>query len=465
MKTVIANLKLYFPSRYFWMAYTCCIIMIMMMYGIMVQYKKDQTIFAGILMNLPFLAGFLATIVQISVFNKPVSFCLPGHRQNAKKVLLIISIIASMIFAFISAILLFGNQWPTMIALFFFINLIFFLIGVELTLITKKVLIIVWFVIFAPSLYIRPYEVLGGIIIEHPFILVGIGLLSCILVWLKLNFSQIHRNICAVPQMPIGGLWNREKLEKYNQYRIAVHKGKIKGEIKPSIEKYFLNKMNKYKYYSIGRYIWGNLYKYYGPQISNIQPLSILFIFGLIFTFGYARESSIFALFMLVLMSTVFVQLPIYSTMLVSDGRKERFYSSIGLSIAYTIYIFLFCISIITIIHIAKPLMPDITLSERTYKFYALSYTFNLLPLIIVPLVLSLKLFFHKKLFLLFMAVILIYMSFVAFIIVMEKILNIKVREIPSIVINPASVIASIVMLWAIFLAVLRRVCFKRSLI
>ena len=68
---------------------------------------------------------------------------------------------------------------------------------------------------FVPSFYIRPYEILGGLIMNHPFILISIGLLTCIVTWLNLNFSDIHRKACTIPELPIDSMWNREKIEKY----------------------------------------------------------------------------------------------------------------------------------------------------------------------------------------------------------------------------------------------------------
>lgn len=465
MKTIIANLKLYIPNRYFWLAYLFCLSILGIMIGAVANNKKDEVIMIGLFMNLPLWVGFLAALLQIDIFSKPVSFCLPGHRQSVKKVLLIVSVIASVILAFIAAMHIFGNQWDTMIVPLFFLNFIFLLLAIELTLFTKKILILFWFMMFSPSFYIRPYQILGELIIMHPLILIGIGLLCSISIWLKLNFSDIHRKLCANQELSIADMWNREKINKYNQSRLDSQQTKVKGEIKPSVERFFLNKMESYKYFGMGRYIWGNLYKNYGFMFSNIKLGSILFIYGIIFLFCYAWQSSIFSLFMVVLMLTAFSQLPVHSTMIISGGRKERYYGAISLSIAHTLFVFLFCFGIIVLTNIAEPLMPNIDYSGRTYTFHGINYAANLMPIILVPFVFAFKLFFHKRLSLMVIAIAVIYALFVVFLIAIEKIFNINVKEIPSMIINPTFVISFIILLWAIFLAVLRRVCFKRSLV
>lgn len=466
MKTVIANLKLYLPNRYFWTVHVYSLVIFFIILGAISTHKNDEQIITGVFINLPIFLGFLAGLMQIDIFNKPVSFCLPGHRQVVKQVILIITVIASLILAYIAAVFIFGNRWSSMVIPLFFVNIIFFLLGAWLTFFTRNALILIWFIIFGPSFYIRPYEILGGLIIQHPIVFISIGMLCCILIWLSLNISDIHRKFCAVPQMPIGGLWNREKLEKYQQFKLASKKGKIKVEIKPSVERYFLNKMNSYKYFNMGRYIWGNLYKTFGPLISNFHPLSVLIIFAMLFAFCYSRQTSSFALFMYVLMLSALIQLPVHSTLLISDGRKEKFYSALGLSISYTLFILLISTIMIILTNVAEPFMPDYDYSGHTYSFHAISYTANLLPIIIVPLVLTFKLFFYKRLSLLFITIAGMYGLFIAFFIILDKLLNFRSpHEFLSIIVNPVSVVFFIFLLWVIFMAVLRRVCFKRSLV
>ena len=467
MKTVIANLKLYLPNRQFLMAYLYFSIIICFSIGIVVDQKDKKELVVGIFMNLPFFAGFLTSLLQIEVFSKPFSFCLPGHKRYAKEMLVIISIIASFVLMCIAAILIYSNQWSFKVISLFFMNLIFFFLGAELILISKSALAFIWVIMFMPTFYNRPYEILGGLIIQHPFIIISIGSLCCILIWFKLNFSGIHRKLCAVPQMPFAGLWNKERLEKYNQFKLASKKGKIRGEIKPWVERFFLNKMNSYRYYGMGRYIWGNLYKTFGPSISLFNPLSILITFAFLFIFCYsnARFAAPFGLFMFVVMITAFTQMPVYSTLLISDGRRERYYSALFVSITCSFYmIFLFSI-IIIITNILQPFMPDLKYSSHTLTFNAISYSFLLLPIIVVPLVLSFYLFFYKRKALMFVGIAVIYALFVAFIFVMEKFFNIRVPEMPSLIITPTVVISTIILMWSVFLAVLRRVCFQRSLV
>ena len=64
-----------------------------------------------------------------------------------------------------------------------------------------------------------------------------------------------------------------------------------------------------------------------------------------------------------------------------------------------------------------------------------------------------------------FMTIVFLYAILMASLIILNTFMEVDIREVPSIILNPFSMMFLIILLWTIFFEVMRHVCFKRSLI
>ncbi len=463
MKTIVANLKLNL-NLHSWLFGFSLVILVYFNVQIMSDHKLNDQIIIGSFMCLPFFLGFLASVVLIEVMNKPFSFCLPGHKQNVKKVLIITAVLVGFFFAFLLCFLLFGGLKYARIIPIFFANLVFFLLGAELNMFARNIFALLFMMTFFLFTYNHPYEFLGGFILQHSLSMICIGLGGSITTWLLLDSPGLARRFCDNPKWTgFINFWNIEKVRRLDQFREASRKEKSKLKIKPSVEEYFLNKMKGHKFFSTGRYIWGGLYQAFGLSFSNFNPASLLFLAPFIFLFCYWPQYFWMMFLMLPIMMAMILEIPVYSSMMISNGRNERFNSALVTSLVKTGFIIVQMTIIIIFSKLAGLFMPDLELFNETFIFQTLGFQFSFLPLIAVPIVQISKLLFHKK----FSWTVFLIMFFYIFFIMsinpqrlVEK--NMNLNEF--LILNLYSVVYFI-LIWITFVLVLRHICFKRSLL
>ena len=249
MKTIIANLKLYLPNRFLWTAYLYISVLLYFIIILVTGKKRiDEQLIIGVFMYLPLFIGFFTALMQIEILTKPFAFCLPGHKQNVKKVLFLIGIAASFIITTVITLILLNKINMIIIVPIFFMSMLFFLLGVEFSLFARVMLFVVFVAALLSSVYTYPYQLFGELISNHPGLVTFFGLLGIYLIWRGWNKIDLARKFCAIPLLvnPFD-FYNKEKLEKYTQQKQAAKPEKIKVHIKPSVEKFFLDKMNKYE--------------------------------------------------------------------------------------------------------------------------------------------------------------------------------------------------------------------------
>ena len=89
---------------------------------------------------------------------------------------------------------------------------------------------------------------------------------------------------------------------------------------------------------------------------------------------------------MIPLMMAMFFQMPVYSNILISDGRRERFYSAIVLNFAITVLIIVIMSVFVLSSKAAGLFMPDLEITGKTLVFNPMSFKYCFLPLIVVPI-------------------------------------------------------------------------------
>lgn len=466
MKTIIANLKLYLPNRHFWSVYLSVTVLLCFMIIFTKEQKQNETVIIGSFVVIQFFAGFAAALMQIDILTKTFSFCLPEYKQNVRKVLLILGIVICIVMSFLTVFLVLNQQMSLLIiSTIFFASLFFYWLGVEACFFVRGIIAIIILLIFIFFSYRYPYELLGGFIVNHPVLVICISLISSIYAWRLMNPFKFARRFCAVPLLTgIFDFYNKEKLEKYAKYRQALKEEKLTPLINPSVEKFFFNRMKKHDFFGMGRYIWGNLCVYSFPMVKT-KPVYVLWFAAIIALYSYFMSFSFITIFAMTIFSAALSPIPLFSTMLISDGRKERFYSTLYVSFAACLSIMVILILACLISVLAAPYMPAFTFSGISIVYRALSFKSCFIPFFIVPFAFSFKVLLHKKRALQFFTLSLLYILFVISSGAIGSYLKVGIEDIPGIFLNPISILVFIVSSWIIYIPSLRYVCFRKSLI
>jgi hypothetical protein len=174
----------------------------------------------------------------------------------------------------------------------------------------------------------------------------------------------------------------------------------------------------------------------------------------LLFIFGYMEGSLASYIFLFIpCIAAMFIQLPLYSSMLISGGRKERFVTTMIVVFAITV-LSTTAVTILAALTIPMAeIMPEILLSKLTITFHAADLRMLFIPLLIIPIGLILMTIFYRQL--------LHAMVFVMFMFFFVTSIS---KELSSII-SIFPIIVMIILSWLALTAVVWHICTKRSLV
>ena len=287
-----------------------------------------------------------------------------------------------------------------------------------------------------------------------------VGALSSLAAWFWLDNDGLARRYCARPWVGLFDFWNKNKLQKYQQARAATKpdKDKFKCHLKPSVERFFLERMNKCDYYGPARHIWGRLYTSFGILLSKWLPaLSVALV--IVCVSGYFPPIGFFLFLMVGFMMAGGNRCSVYSSMLITVGRNERFITALTLGATSVVLIAIPVIIIAALSVLLETIMPDIRLWGKTFTYEAVNMKpFFAAPLLIMPVVFTFQLIFYRKPIL-----------GLVFFMFMFQLLFVSVifwrKPLLTVIANPISIAGLIVLSWLIFVLVLRYICTRCCLV
>jgi len=172
---------------------------------------------------------------------------------------------------------------------------------------------------------------------------------------------------------------------------------------------------------------------------------------------GYMDPQAPTMLFILPGLMVAHVRLPVYSTMLVSGGRRERFLTAATLVAVIAILITAIVTVVATLSVSLAPIMPDITLRGTTFKFHVAHLQVFFFPLLMVPIVFTIQLMFFKKPFFMMVTVVLLFVLLFT---------GASAIEALSTIMDPIFLVVGLLVLsWVVFVVVLRYICTRRCLV
>jgi len=260
--------------------------------------------------------------LQSGIFAKPVSFCLPGYRRNLRTIIFVDALLYALfvpLFFYLVTLSLFeesGLLERCLVASGFFIAMMAVALSGGLRFFLSR---IAWALL---PLLTFPLCILGYIVLvrafEHSLLLwpvvIPVCVVYCVFVWRRLGdierVKRAHRRLVL------------DAAEQCTQ----AGGGKT---VLPEVEALFLSRMKRYGYTHTGRYMWGGLYRAFGPILSYWRWIFVSLL-GSVLVLGYAGNVVQELIFVALGSIAFIIHLPITSDMLLPEGRRERYYSAVA---------------------------------------------------------------------------------------------------------------------------------------
>jgi len=445
MTILLANLKHLYQNRGFWAVH----MIVVMGYVIGAVLPNEIMIHPIVIFPLfVYMAGRFAGALQVEVMAKPLAYCLPGHRRVPRQVLSVYGFCIAFGWAAVSFLYPAGDLSSALLGAVstFFVSTMFYWLGV-------------WggFSFRATVAGLAPLGVvLGGmgggaapltrlLVDGWTLFMVG-GCAVNIAVWRLLREDGLARGHCGRAR------W----MARHSEKRTDVKAADV-SQIRPCVERFFLDRIRGRR--GTWRYVWGSLYRGgAGLRLSwrmEWVVIGLLFV-GLTCFIGYT-EAGTFIMFLMPALMGVHVRLGVHSSMLISGGRRERFWSALALAATDSFYMTAAITLLASVSIVLQRVMPDVTIAGHSVVYHAMDIGFFFVPLGLIPLTMAFALVLRGHPALTMGAVIMLFG-------VLFQIPRIIAR-VPDLLVHPALTVAAIVAgCWVMLAGALWYVCMCRCL-
>ena len=417
------------------------------------------------------ITGILAGGLQKDVLAKPFSFCLPGHRRIPRAFIFwtggVVNLLLGCIFLAYP-----GLSFPYTIIVILaggFVGMIAYFYGVYTS----------FQAIPSPRAGIIPFLVAGmvffqwdvalqNVIVNQPIVVFLAAGLVCVWSWKLLGRDFLARKYCGKLAMGMLDCWNLKKIEKYRQAQAERNMTDTKMKFFAKAHEFFLGRMGQCDFLSRDRYVWGNLYAMFGKHFGHLRMKSVLGFLAtvvfLILFFGFIGPNEkenrmIFILFIIPVFSVCSMDLMPYRTVLFPAGRRDKYYSTLILSVAVTLLAGLLVLAVTGISVFLEKTLPEFSLRQwPRFVYYGMDIGDSYLYLLFMPMALTLSIAFPrtKPWLAIVLGIGLMQVWIISEIVSKRSMVD---------VIGPIGIAGLIAICWAGFLVVLHYVCIKRSLV
>lgn len=458
MSILIANLKHLYQRRGLWFCYAVLSLILPALVGGIINNKGQYEGLFVVLIALSSAAGLFACSMQIDVATRPFSHCLPGYHGVKRQFLLVVAIVTSALFALI--FLLYpgigaGDKLLAIVAAFF-AGMTSFWIGV---LIAFSGSFSAGFMGFYPIIGIlaNRYDlhiILEKAIVAEPGIISIVGVAVTIAAWMLLACEGWFRRHCGANWIGFFDIWNWSKLRKTGF--------KASGKVKHSVlsiafESACLGRIRSASR-NIKGYLAGTIYATFGGLFCRRSTSigNVFFMIVIICAAGYLNVMANM-IYIIAGMLAINVRMPVHSTMLICGGRRERFLSTVFMSVVVAALISIAVTSLAAISHglDAMSVMGPLNIDDKVVRYHPITLLGFYVPFMMLPVGFTLQLIFKRKQ----MPMMVAWVMFFLFCMVAVIIIDI------SNIWWAYGAMAIVATNWIIFLAVLRWVCMRRSLV
>lgn len=290
--------------------------------------------------------------LQKSIFAKPISFCLPGYRRNLRRIIFVDALLYAVfvpLFLYLLNLSVFEESGllERCLAAFGFVVAIMAVVlsrGLPffLSRIAQSLLSLLNFPLCILG-YIGFRRGFGHLLLFWP-VVIPVCVFYCVFVWRGLGdmerVKRAHRRFV---------LDSVEQCTQAGGGRTAL----------PEVESFFLSRMKRYGYTDTGRYVWGGLYRAFGP-IPSYWRWIFVSVLGSVAVLGYGGNALQELSFVVLGLMAFGIDLSVTSDMLLREGRRERYYSAVGSACATMVIVTAAGAAVVGLSRVFVLFMPEI---------------------------------------------------------------------------------------------------------
>ncbi|MDI9432942.1 MAG: hypothetical protein QM570_14605 [Planctomycetota bacterium] len=463
MSVLTVNLKLLYQRRGLWLGY------LMFAFYVWVSLKvalDDPRAGAGTficLILLVFLVGMAAAVQQMEILTKPMAFCLPQHGRTVARFILTVGIAANaagaMLFLFYPGLPL---VWRLLVlGSAFAAGLVFYLAGAWWGFFARQPMALVGFsiAVFFFGQRLGLHVRLERIVVLHPLAVMAAGVLAAVAMWLYLTRADLARRNCLRPWIGFAEVFDRDKLRRSPQARSAAPWTRLKDHPRPWVQKLFLGGMTKCRPLSVARCVWGAVYSSFALVLSQWTNVLVLVVVMTIFL-GYLGGH---------LMVILLGSLPIvagamslshgalYSSLLTSGGRRERFFATLAAVVVGAVLVTAFMGLVAALSVPLANVLPDFTVYGQRLTYHVISARVFYGSWVLLPIAAMIHLVLYRRPALLMIVLI----AFAYPVVLAAELLSHDLRPL----VNAPAAATLAALCWLVFILVLSRIAHRRPLV
>jgi hypothetical protein len=462
MDILIANLKHLYQRRVLWMVYAFLGFWCFMAIGQWMHQPEAGSGETTAVVIAAVVAGWIAAEMQMGVLVKPFAFCMPGHRQAVRKFVLSIAMMmglaGSLVFSFYPGLR--ESHLAAVLCSAFFAILATCMITAWLGFNLRRTsaatgLILV--LLLGSRFFDLPVR-LEQAIVESPSQTIIVGSLLALAAWVRLGNRDFARCRCLRPWIGLGDTFSRERLLQVERARLEASRRKGYGDHpRPWVENLFMGRMMRQRAFSRARFVWGQMYVTFGLALSGWTSMWVPVLMISLFM-GLGRWG-IWGIWTMVMVGTAIPSRPaLYSKMLVAGGRRERFYSTLAVTIASAFSLTLLGGAAILVSILLANILPELAVKGVQLQYHVIDTRMLYLPLVCVPLAAAVRLIFYPSIVI---VVVVLVMLFYAPVMIFSFASRDELPNVPS----PAIVLALASLCWLAFALILSRLATRRCLV
>lgn len=400
MSILTANLRLYYQCRSLWFLYIIVGFMTFAAVAFMLDHRVERGQFAMFLV-VSFLAGLIGAGVQKTLLAKPLTYCLPGHRDIPRRIVFLLGGVVNGALAPIILACREPLSVPGALAAAFMAGMAVYLLVV---LFVFRVPQSQAFIGFLPVIVLLAKHWGLGAWLEQAIVfdyvpVIGVGGLICLAAWNRLGWGDLARQYFGRTSLEITDFFDWDKARRYRQSRKSWGWQDGAGLRLTRWEPVFVSRMAAYGPFSAGRYIWGSLYPMFGFLHGGLLGFAgVMIIIGGVCAFMPPElGTGVVILSNPIAVLGAIIPLPWECSMLLPGSRRHRFWSMMVIILLYTLLVTFALALAEGAWRGLAALAPEVTLGGRTYELSPPGMPVFYLPLLLLPIGFALQGFIRNR--------------------------------------------------------------------